>query len=137
MANARVAGMPRWVKVLLWVTLVLAVAVVAMLARRAWATRQHFPRHGDAAMSFSPGWRRALLTLHVATSVGFIGAVAAFLALAIAGVSGAPAVYLALPIIIWPVIGCRSPCCSLLLEWSSAVAGHAMGPPACGTIGCW
>ena len=55
-------------------------------------------------MSFSPGWRRALLTLHVATSVGFIGAVAAFLALAIAGVSGAPAVYLALPIITWPVI---------------------------------
>ena len=45
MANARVAGMPGWVKVLLWVTLVLAVAVVAMLAsgHGRW---QHF--HGMA-----------------------------------------------------------------------------------------
>ena len=55
-------------------------------------------------MSFSPGWRKLLLTLHVATSVGFIGAVAAFLALAIAGLAGTPAVYIGLPVITWDVI---------------------------------
>lgn len=53
---------------------------------------------------FTPFWRKLLLTLHVVTSVGFIGAVAAFLALAIVGLDGAAAIYLALPIVTWWVI---------------------------------
>ena len=53
---------------------------------------------------FSPFWRKLLLTLHVVTSIGFIGAVAAFLALAIVGLGGAVAIYLALPIVTWWVI---------------------------------
>lgn len=60
-------------------------------------------------MSFSPFWRKLLLTLHVVTSVGFIGAVAAFLALAVAGASSTDpallsAAYLGMNLITWPVI---------------------------------
>ena len=53
---------------------------------------------------FSPFWRKLVLTLHVTTSVGFIGAVAAFLALAIVGLGGDVAIYPALPIMIWWII---------------------------------
>ena len=57
----------------------------------------------------SAGLRRAALTAHVATSVGWVGSVAAFLALAIAGeTSGDPAIvraaYLAMDLITWSVI---------------------------------
>lgn len=51
----------------------------------------------------SPGWRKAVLFIHVATSVGFVGAVGAFLVLAIAGLDGAP-VYAAMGLITWGVI---------------------------------
>ena len=51
----------------------------------------------------SPGWRKAVLFIHVATSVGFVGAVGAFLVLAIAGLDGAP-VYAAIGLITWEVI---------------------------------
>ncbi len=54
-------------------------------------------------MSLSPGWRKLVLLLHVTTSVGFIGAVAAFLVLAIAGVAGAN-VYPAIKIMTWEVV---------------------------------
>jgi hypothetical protein len=54
-------------------------------------------------MTLAPGWRRAVLFLHVTTSVGFIGAVAAFLALAIAGARGAT-VYPAMQLITGTVI---------------------------------
>jgi len=39
-------------------------------------------------MSMTPGWRRFFLTAHVASSVGWLGAVAAFLALAVLGMEG-------------------------------------------------
>jgi ABC-type anion transport system duplicated permease subunit len=57
----------------------------------------------------SPPMRRALLTAHVACSVGTMGAVAAFLALAITGVVSADAslvaaVYPAMRLITWVVI---------------------------------
>ena len=56
-------------------------------------------------MIASPAWRKLTLFLHVTTGIGFIGAVAAFLALAIAGVMTAPpAVYEALRIITWAVV---------------------------------
>jgi hypothetical protein len=55
-------------------------------------------------MLLPPFWRKLVLTTHVATSVGFIGAVAAFLALAVAGLDGDAAVYPALPIMTWWVI---------------------------------
>jgi hypothetical protein len=42
-------------------------------------------------MTMPPGLRRLALTAHVATSVGLLGAVAAFLALAIAGLAGSDA----------------------------------------------
>lgn len=54
-------------------------------------------------MTLPPGLRKALLLVHVVTSVGFIGAAAAFLALAVAGVMGAP-VYPAMQIVTWTVV---------------------------------
>lgn len=36
-------------------------------------------------MALSPRWRRIALTLHVASSVGWLGSIAAFLVLAITG----------------------------------------------------
>lgn len=60
-------------------------------------------------MSLSPFWRKLLLTLHVVTSVGLIGAVATFLLLAIIGASSSDpalvtAAYLAMNLITWPII---------------------------------
>jgi hypothetical protein len=51
------------------------------------------PLGSMAYMKLSPPWRKALLTAHVATSVGWLGADAVLLTLGIAGLSGAdPAV---------------------------------------------
>ena len=60
-------------------------------------------------MIFSPWWRKLVLTAHVTTSVGFIGAVAAFLALALLGATAADALmvrsaYIAMQAITWAVI---------------------------------
>jgi hypothetical protein len=60
-------------------------------------------------MTLSPLWRRIVLTAHVVTSVGFLGAVAGFLALAIAGlVVRDPEIvrtaYSAMPVVTWFVI---------------------------------
>ena len=54
-------------------------------------------------MILSPGWRKVVLLGHVASSVGLLGAVGAFLALAIAGLGGAP-VYSAMAIVTWQLI---------------------------------
>lgn len=60
-------------------------------------------------MVMSPGLRKLALTAHVTTSVGWLGAVAAFLALAIAGLFSADpltgrAAYLAIDLTAWFVI---------------------------------
>jgi hypothetical protein len=60
-------------------------------------------------MTLSPRWRKLMLLLHVTTSVGFPGAVAGFLALAIVGVTTsdaalATAVYPAMNLVTWLVI---------------------------------
>lgn len=60
-------------------------------------------------MVFSSWWRKLILTAHVATSVGFLGSVAGFLALAIVGATTAdshigPAAYIGMGIITWDVI---------------------------------
>ena len=59
-------------------------------------------------MSLSPAWRKLVLVLHVTSSLGFVGAIAAFLALAIAGATARPdlayAVYQAMPIVTWQAI---------------------------------
>lgn len=60
-------------------------------------------------MTLGPRLRRFLLTAHVASSVGWLGAVAAFLALAIAGLSSDSAqtvrgAYLAMQVTTWFVI---------------------------------
>ena len=60
-------------------------------------------------MLFSPALRRAVLLAHVTTSVGLIGAVAAFLALAVIGATTdspalANAAYIAMSAVTWPVI---------------------------------
>jgi hypothetical protein len=60
-------------------------------------------------MILSPLWRKLMLTVHVATSMGFLGAVAAFLALAIAGATTADmavmlSVYVAMAVVTWDVI---------------------------------
>lgn len=60
-------------------------------------------------MSLPPRVRQLMLTLHVVTSVGFLGTVAAFFALAVAGlaskdVQAVSAAYLAMAMITWFVI---------------------------------
>lgn len=55
-------------------------------------------------MSFSPAVRKLVLLAHVLTSVGFVGGVAAFLVLAVAGLGGRP-VYVDLQLIArWVVL---------------------------------
>lgn len=81
------------------------------------AAREH---ERYSLMSASPSWRRAILLLHVLTSVGFVGAVAGFLALAITGaLTGDPelirAVYLSCRVVTWDVI--------VPLAWASLVIG--------------
>jgi hypothetical protein len=60
-------------------------------------------------MSMAPGTRKLALTAHVTASVGWLGAVAAYLALAIAVLTSPDAqtvraVYLAMELIVWYVI---------------------------------
>jgi hypothetical protein len=59
-------------------------------------------------MTLSPPWRKLVLVLHVTSSLGFLGAVATFLALAITGATAHPelayAVYQAMQIVTWQVI---------------------------------
>lgn len=59
-------------------------------------------------MTLSSPWRKLLLVLHVASSLGFLGAVAAFLALAITGATAPPdlayAVYQSMSVVTWQVI---------------------------------
>ena len=60
-------------------------------------------------MTLSANWRKLVLILHVTTSVGFMGAVAAFLALAVAGAATsdtalAEGSYLAMRVVTWDVI---------------------------------
>ena len=60
-------------------------------------------------MTMTPGYRKLALTAHVSASVGWIGAVAGFLVLAIAGVTSKDAqtvraAYLAMDLIAWFVI---------------------------------
>ena len=60
-------------------------------------------------MTLSGRWRRAALTIHVAASVGWLGAVAVFLALALSGLTSddqqvVRAVYIAMEISGWFVI---------------------------------
>ncbi|MFG3268876.1 hypothetical protein [Streptomyces bobili] len=67
---------------------------------------------------FPPRLRKLVLTLHVTSSVGWLGAVAAFLALAVAGLtSGAPqtvwGAYLAMDVVGWYVIVPFSVACLL------------------------
>lgn len=59
-------------------------------------------------MTLSPPWRKLVLVLHVTTSLGFVGAVAAFLALATTGATARPelayAAYQAMQVVTWQVI---------------------------------
>ncbi len=59
-------------------------------------------------MTLSPPWRKLVLFLHVTSSVGFLGAVAAFLALAITGATAeaelAHAAYQAMQVVTWQIV---------------------------------
>ncbi len=60
-------------------------------------------------MTFSAPWRKLVLLLHVVSSVGFIGAVAAFIALAVTGTTTADASlaagsYQAMRVVTWGVV---------------------------------
>jgi hypothetical protein len=73
-----------------------------------------------------PGLRKAVLTVHVATSVGWLGAVVCFLLLAVTGLTGTNpqlvrSAYLAMDLIGWSVI--------LPLSLASLASGilHALG----------
>ncbi|WP_309235299.1 hypothetical protein [Streptomyces sp. TRM64462] len=79
-------------------------------------------------MTLPPIWRKAALTAHVTASVGWLGAVAAFLALAAAGLAGgdtdrARGLYLATQVLTWWVI--------VPLAFASLLTGvvQALGTP--------
>ena len=60
-------------------------------------------------MTLSPGWRKLTLAVHVVTSVGFIGAAAAFLVLALTGAMATDAgligaAYLGMRILTWAIV---------------------------------
>ncbi len=71
-------------------------------------------------MILTPGLRKFVLTAHITASVGWLGAVAAFLALAVAGLTNQDAqmvrgAYLAMGLMTWYVI--------LPLSWASLLTG--------------
>src|SRR5690242_12660415 len=72
--------------------------------RRDGVRAQCLPAHGHAygtrQLSLPPLARKLLLLAHLTTSVGFAGAVAAFLVLAISGLNGRP-VYADLQLVAW------------------------------------
>lgn len=55
-------------------------------------------------MTFAPHVRKVVLTAHIASSVGLVGAVAAFLLLALAGLRGLATAYPAMELIAWTLI---------------------------------
>ena len=92
-------------------------------------------------MAMTPGLRKFALTTHVTSSVGWVGAVAAFLALAIAGVGSQDAqivraAYLAMHLTTWFVI---VPLCVAALStgvWRARVDCHAGRRENCGGSVC-
>lgn len=85
---------PRWVKIFGIIALIIVLLFVVLLL----APGQHGPRSsfgprgyiasGATAAMMSPGVRNLALTAHVVASVGWLGAVAGFLALAIISLTG-------------------------------------------------
>src|SRR5882757_8218586 len=71
---------------------------------RAQSAAAHHGPCGDGGLMLPSGWRRLVLLLHVTTSVGLLGAVAAFLALALAGNGGDAGAYGAMRLVTWQVI---------------------------------
>jgi hypothetical protein len=88
---------------------------------------------GAAAMGMTPGLRKFTLTAHVSASVGWLGAVAAFLALAIAGLTHEEpetirGAYVAMDLVGWFVIvPSASRRCSPALSSRSARSGGCSG----------
>jgi hypothetical protein len=83
---------------------------------------------GHARMTFSAPWRKLMLLLHVATSVGFPGAVAGFLSLAIAGLTTSdPAIAAA----VYPAMGIVTSMVILPLAVASLLIGvvQSLGTP--------
>ena len=78
--------------------------------------------------SFSPPLRKLALTAHIVTSVGWLGAVLCFLALAVVGLRGedplrARAAYLAMELVAWAVIvplGFASPLSGVVMSLGTA-----------------
>jgi hypothetical protein len=90
------------------VAIVLVVTVLVRPPRRRWA-RGALPARGRPLTSLSPQARKLTLTVRVTSSVGWIGAVATLLALAIAGLTHSDALtiracYVAMDLITWYVI---------------------------------
>jgi hypothetical protein len=67
------------------------------------------PTREPVGMTISPAWRKTLLTVHVATAVGWLGSDFVMLALGISGLSGAdtdvvyPAMYLVARVVFAPL----------------------------------
>ena len=75
-----------------------------------WSSHDRPAGHGGlAAVTFTAPWRKLVLVLHVTSSLGFLGSVAAFLALAWTGARAADSsllasVYPAMQVMTWAVI---------------------------------
>ena len=79
------AGPPRWVKVFGVISLVVALLFVVLLLAGGGGTAP--VATAAERMAMSPGVRKFVLTAHVASSVGWLGAVASFLVLAVASLT--------------------------------------------------
>ena len=92
-SSGHAGGDPRWASLLFFVILVAAGAALnwsrlVALVGRPRQTISQSPRRGlRSSMALTPGIRKLVLTAHVVFSVGSLGAVAVFLALAFAGLA--------------------------------------------------
>ena len=86
-------GTPRWVKVFGIIVIILVLLFVILLFTgprwpRPWSATHRRVRTRDAtAMTMTPRLRKFALTAHVTASVGWLGAVVVFLALAVVGLT--------------------------------------------------
>jgi hypothetical protein len=106
MPSGDVGGHTRWELLVLFG--VLAVAAVALNWRPPWVWLAHTAREWPL-ITMAPRLRKFALTAHVTSSVGSLGAVAGFLALAIAGLTSQDAqlvraAYVAMELTAWFVI---------------------------------
>jgi hypothetical protein len=111
-ASASTPSRPRWVKVfgIIAIGLVLLVVILHLTGHNLGGhTSPSSVLTCQTATTMAPYLRKLMLTVHITSSVGWVGAVASFLALAVVGltsqdIQAVRAVYPAMELIAWFVI---------------------------------